>query len=396
MKKWLILGGIVCLTVTGVWAQRVEVRKSGSGKITINLSQFKASSDAFSHTFLSVLKADLARSGYFTLVSSGNAELAVAGRTFLTGTDFQAECQLYSVGTRKRLLSKRFRAEVSNVRLLAHRAADEILLAATGKKGMAAGKIALVSNRTGRKEIYICDMDGKNMRQVTKDRSIAVGPNWLPNGRGLVYTSYKQGYPNVYITGRARPISSYGGLNANATISPDSTKMALILSKDGNPELYVKDLRSGKLRRLTRTQRGNEASPSWSPDGRQLAYVSDASGSPRIYIMSATGGKPRRLASVGTECVAPDWGKNGLIVFSSRIGGRYQVVVANPKTGVMRTITSDWANYEDPSWAPDGRHIVCSRTENHRSAIYLLDTLEDSPVALIHTSADWISPSCSP
>jgi TolB protein len=198
------------------------------------------------------------------------------------------------------------------------------------------------------------------------------------------------------MTGRIRPIASYGGLNANASISPDGRTMALILSKDGNPELYTKDLKTGKLRRLTRTQRGNEASPTWSPDGRQIAYVSDTGGTPQIYVIPATGGTPRRLIRMGSESVAPDWGRNGLIVFSSRIGGSYRIVIADPRAKTARKLDLDWADYEDPSWAPDGRHIVCSRTSNHRSSIYLLDTLEDPPVALIQSSTDWFSPSCSP
>jgi TolB protein len=394
MKKWI---SVACVALIGVaaWAQRVEVRKSGSGKITINLSTFRTGGDASSKTFLAVLKADLLRSGYFKLAGSGS-ELGVSGKCVANASNIKVDCLLYKTGTRQRLLGKSFQAPTSGTRKLAHRVADAIILAATGKKGMASGQIALVGNHTGRKELYICDMDGKNLRQITKDRSLVVGPNWTPDAKRLVYTSYKHGYPNVYLTGRTRPISSYGGLNANAAISPDGSTMALILSKDGNPELYTKNLRTGKLRRLTRTQQGNEASPTWSPDGRQIAFVSDAGGSPQIYLISASGGRPRRLTTMGSESVAPEWGKNGTIVFSSRIGGRYRIVLANPTTRTVRQLPLDGADYEDPSWAPDGRHIVCSRTTNHRSSIYLLDTLEDSPVALLQGSSDWFSPACSP
>jgi TolB protein len=262
--------------------------------------------------------------------------------------------------------------------------------------GMASGKVAMVSNRTGRKELYVCDMDGKNVRQITKDRSIVVGPGWTPDGKNIVYTSYKRGYPNVYLTGRSKPVSSHGGLNASGAVSPNGKSMAIILSRDGNPELYTKSLRTGSLKRLTKTRKGNEASPTWSPDGKHIAYVSDTSGSPQIYIISKDGGRAQRLTSTGTENVAPDWGKNGYIVYSSRIGGRYRIVLANPGAKSLRVLETDWADYEDPSWAPDGRHIVCSRTSNYRSSIYLLDTQKDSPVALLTGSVDWYSPACSP
>jgi TolB protein len=394
MKRYVFLVGAFLLAFSANAQRVIDIGKKGEGKIAINLAGYRAASDPASTTFLAVLKADLNRSGYFSVTSSA-AAINVSGQV-TAGSKMKADVGVFQVATRDRLLGKSFTAETSDARGLAHRVADEIVFAVTGKPGMASGKIAVVGNRTGRKELYICDMDGKAMRQVTNDRSIVVGPRWTPDGKNLVYTSYKRGYPNVYLTGRGKPLSSTGGLNASGAISPDGNSMAVILSKDGNPELYIKSLRTGSLTRLTRTQKGNEASPCWSPDGNHLVYVSDSSGKPQIYIIPKEGGNPMRLTSTGTENVAPDWGKNGYITFCTRSGGRYRIAIANPKARSMRVLETDWADYEDPCWAPDGRHIVCSRTANYQSSIYLLDTLKDSPVALISGSGDWYSPACSP
>ena len=379
-----------------VSAQRViDIGKKGEGKFSINLASYRTGGDAASRTFLSVLKADLNRSGYFSVVSSGG-QVGVAGSCAPAGGQLKATCQVYQTATRQRMLGKSYNAPEASTRGLAHKVADEIVHAVTGKPGMASGKVALVGNRTGRKELYICDMDGKNLRQVTNDRSIVVGPDWAPDSQSVFYTSFKRGYPNIYQTGRGKPVSSHGGLNVSAAVSPDGNSVALILSRDGNPELYIKSLRTGFLKRLTQTRGGNEASPCWSPDGNHIAYVSDTTGKPQIYIVSKNGGRPQRLTSTGAENVSPDWGRNGYIVFSSRIGGRYRIAMANPVAKTLQVLETDWADYEDPSWAPDGRHIVCSRTASYRSSIYLLDTLKDSPVALLSGSGDWVSPACSP
>lgn len=393
MIRRLFIGTGV-LSASAVCAQRAVVEREGSGKIAINLAGYRTGNDTASKSFLSVLKSDLNRSGYFTVTSAG-ASYNIAGQV-QAGSRIKADVQVYKVATRQRVLGKSYDAEAAVARSLAHKAADEIVYAVTGKKGMASGKIALVGNRTGRKELYLSDMDGKNLRQITKDRSIVVGPKWSPDGKNIVYTSYKRGYPNVFITGRSKPLASYGGLNASGVISPNGKSMAVILSKDGNPELYIKSLRTGFLKRLTTSRKGNEASPCWSPDGKHLTYVSDVSGRPHVYIISKDGGSAKRISSSGTENVSPDWGKNGYITWCSRIGGKYRIVVGNPAARTMRTLETDWADYEDPHWAPDGRHIVCSRTSNYRSAIYLLDTLKDSPVALISGSGDWYSPAVSP
>ncbi len=393
-RQWFISGAL--LAGGSVFAERViDIRGKGQGKIGISLGSYRTGFDAASKTFLAVLKADLNRSGHFSVTSSGGA-LNVTGAC-QAGSQMKADVHVYQVATRKKLLGKSYDAAASSARGLAHKVADEIVYAVTGKKGMASGKIAVVGNRTGRKELYITDMDGKNMRQITKDRSIVVGPRWTPDGKSLTYTSYKRGYPNVYMTGKGKPISSHGGLNASGAVSPDGKTLAVILSVSGNPELWLKSLRTGKLtKRLSSTQRGNEASPCWSPDGNHLVFVSDSSGRPQIYIISKNGGRASRISSSGTESVAPDWGTNGYITYCSRVGGKYRIMVANPVAKTVRQLDADWADYEDPKWAPDGRHIVCSRTSNYRSSIYLLDTLKDSPVALISGSGDWYSPACSP
>ena len=395
MKRILFLFA-VCSFVLSVPARTITINEKGEGKFSINLSAVRCGSDAASRTFLTVLKADLNRSGYFSVTSSGGV-LSVSGSVVSRGGKMRAECQVFQVSNRRRIIGRAYEGESGAARRLAHQVADEIIKAVTGKEGMSSAKIAVVGTRTGRKELWLCDIDGYGLRQVTNDRSIVVGPIWSPDGNRLVYTSYKLGYPNVYMTGRAKPVSSSGGLNTGGAISPDGSRMALILSRDGNPELYVKSMRSGRLTRLTNTRRGNEASPCWSPDGKSIAFVSDVTGRPQIYIIPSSGGKAQRITSTGSENVAPDWGKNNKIACSTRLSGRYVISILDPVRRSIRQINHpDWADYEDPSWTPDGRHIVCSRTASHRSGIYLLDTEKDSHVALLEGSGDWISPACSP
>jgi Tol biopolymer transport system component len=62
---------------------------------------------------------------------------------------------------------------------------------------------------------------------------------------------------------------------------------------------------------------------------------------------------------------------------------------------VSRVVPVDGADYEDPSWMPDGRHVVVSRSVNYRSSIYLLDTQEERSIALKEGTGDWFSPACS-
>ena len=109
MKRSFVICALALL-VLPIWAQReIEVVKKGEGKIGINLSGYRTGSDNASRTFLSVLKADLNRSGYFTVTSSGGA-VNVAGSCVSGGSQMKADCQVFNAATRQRYLGKTYEA----------------------------------------------------------------------------------------------------------------------------------------------------------------------------------------------------------------------------------------------------------------------------------------------
>ncbi|MBP7830938.1 MAG: PD40 domain-containing protein [Kiritimatiellae bacterium] len=397
MKKWLWLLIVAGWGAVSARAQ-VVVTKGAGQKTGLDLAAFQAAPTAGAATFRKTLQDDLARSGWFSLTAPGRGEVVLQGQCAESGGSINATIYVLHATTRQSFMSKSYPASSAEARRMAHRAADDIILAVTGRKGLNSGRLVLVGNRTKNKELYLCDADGAGLVQLTQDRRISLAPRWSPDGKTIVYTSYLRGYPDVYSidvgSGARKIVANYPGLNTGGAVAPNGRDMALILSRTGNPELFVKS--GGSLTRLTATAQAAEASPAWSPDGNRIVYVSDQAGTPQLYMISRSGGRGQRLTSRGSENVAPDWGANGWIAFSSKLGGRYQVCIMNPDTQEIRQITADGADYEDPSWAPDGRHIACARTVGYRSAIYLVDTMGDPPIPLLDASGDWFSPSWAP
>lgn len=391
-------GLVMWAGLTGVSAQDVVIRKAGGEKSSLDWSGFQAMGGAGAQ-FLQVIQADLVRSGWFVNSSTGSGEFRVQGRAD-GAAGVQVELRVLNTGSGASALSRSYNGAAKDVRALAHRAADDLVKAVTGREGFASSRMLLVGNRTGRKELYMSDADGANLSQLTRDNSISLYPRWSRDGKRVTYTSYLKSYPDSYLieleSGARKRIASYPGLNAGAVIAPDGRNMAIVLSRDGNPEVYVRGVEGGTPTRLTRTTRAGESSPAWSPDGGQIAYVSDQSGQPQVYVMGRDGGGSRRLTSRGSQNVAPDWGANGKIACATLTGGRYHISVVDPATGEMTTFAyNDGADYEDPSWARDGRHIVCSRKQAYAASICLIDTMGGEKIVLIQGNGDWFSPAFS-
>lgn len=395
---------LVVLLAPPVVRAQVVVTKPMNEVSLLDMSAFKSRADGAPELFRRTLEADLNRSEYFKVVAGGRAEYTLTGEAELDGSSLEARCEAYNAITRERHLGKTFKDSADNARRLAHKAADEIILALTGRPGMSASRFVLVGNRTGAKELYLCDADGQNLQQLTRDKTLSLFPKWGPDGSQIVYTSFRSQFSDVYLitlsgnSWKGRAIASFPGLNTCASMSPDGREVALTLSKDGNPDLFIMELSGKRLTRLTSTPRAGEASPSWSPDGRQIVFVSDRSGSPQLYIVSRSGGEPKRITSGGSQNVDPDWGANGFIAYSSLVGGLFQVFILNPETMETRQLTQENASYEDPSWAPDRRHLACTRTERYHSRIFIVDMITRSCISLLPDSSagDWSSPSWSP
>ncbi|MEI8139163.1 MAG: hypothetical protein WCI03_04770 [bacterium] len=395
MKRIIIFSFLSLSLISIAPAQEVRVVKASGSKTSLDVSTFGAAG-ANGFVFRQTLTSDLERCGWFSLVRS--ASFTVTGSCHDNAGTLTVDCQVLNVLKSSVVLSKTYTDSSPNARRLAHKVADDIIMSIKGFRGICSGRIVMIGTATGNKELYTCDADGGNLHQLTHDKSISMAPRWSPDGSKIVYTSFLKGFADIYMidsaSGKRSVISRSPGINMAGAISPGGGEMLMVLSKDGNPEVYSKSFGSGQLIRLTRTPRAGEASPTWSPDSSQIAYVSDmaGAGSPQLYVMDRSG-TSRRLTSRGKENVDPDWGANNLIAFSSRRSGLYSVYIINPATMEERQVSPSDGNYEDPSWASDGRHLVCAKREGGGTRIYLLDTMGDTPVCLTPYGGSWSAPS---
>ncbi|MEO7168095.1 MAG: DPP IV N-terminal domain-containing protein [Spartobacteria bacterium] len=328
-----------------------------------------------------VLQNDLALSGYFTL-SGTNSTYTAKGTA---SGSLQGQVVDRSGGT---VLSKTYNG---STRENAHQFANDIIETLTGQKGIAGTKITFIATRSGKKEVYLADVDGSNVRQLTHDNVISVHPSLSPDGRRIAYTGYQSGYADVYVidvaSGARNRIVNFPGTNSGASFSPDGGRLALTISKDGNPELYTVSAGGGSARRLTRT-RGVESGPTWSPDGSEIIYSFADSGGPQLYRISASGGSGSRLSTGHGNCTEPSWSPDGKkVAFNVRSGGEFQVAVMNLGGGGTRIVGTG----QNPVWGADSRHVIFTSG----GGLYLLDTVNSKKTQVVDGLGKITEPSWS-
>ena len=357
---------LVCLLSLRVSAQEGESSRLTVQKITIGTKPIPISLSGFSGEVDKVLRFDLEVAGC-EIVSGDAAQYGVSGNN-----NGQVTGELADLVTKKTLLNNRYSG--ASLRLQAHNFADDVIEKITGQPGVARTKIAFKGESGGKSEIYISDYDGANAIGVTRDGALVAAPCWVPHKRILYYTSYKAGFPDIYMhdlnSGERRPIAKFSGLNTSPAAASDGHRVAMILSKAGSPDLYVWNSDSGNFKQLTHT-REDESSPCWSPDGRNICFVSSIGGPPGLYVISAEGGAPRKLRTAGVgRASEPDWSPDGKhIVFTSMRRDGFDICVISAGGGDAAILTAG----EDPSWAPNSRTVIFSRRSKGKHVLSLLD-----------------------
>lgn len=377
MKKLLVFG-LLTATVSGAQAVVVDVEGAGAQKFTVSVN---VSSPAFANC----LKKNLDISGLFSIANNGS--ITVSG----------APGAITAQGRGKIVRSSTAFSDDKAARMAARQLSDAMCEAFGQQKGFACDKIAFVSRKgKNNSELCMCYPDGMDIRQLTGNGKQVVGPRWKDENT-LFYTGIVNAGPQIWEfdvpSNRYKLRWSFKGLATGAAVSPDGRKAAIILSFQGNPELYVIDLAANNWTRLTNTPLASEGQPAWSPDGRKIVYVSDETRHPQLYIIDVATKAKRRITSKGSQNVDPDWGKDGRIVYITKRGGA-QVAVMNPAEGEGAVqLVTDAGNWEHPSWARDMRHVVAGRDK----ALFVVDTLQggDKPKQVFHANGTWITPSWS-
>ncbi|MEO5866706.1 MAG: Tol-Pal system beta propeller repeat protein TolB, partial [Sphingomonas sp.] len=304
----------------------------------------------------------------YTAWSAAGATALVQGYVRANGNGtLTIGCYLYDTAQQRELARQGYVLPYGEWRRAAHKCADMVYTRLTGEGPYFDSRVLYVSETGPKgkriKRLAMMDQDGANHRFLTNGQYIVLTPRWSPNQQSIVYMSYRNERPSIYVydlgSARERLLVPDTNLNFAPRVSPDGKWVLFSMAIGGNTDIYRVAISGGTPQRLT-TAPGIDTGGSYSPDGRRIVFESDRSGTQQLYVMNADGSQQQRISFGGGRYATPAWSPRGDLIAFTRISGNFRIGVMSPSGGGEHLLTNQWQD-EGPSWSPNGRVLMFFR-----------------------------------
>lgn len=207
------------------------------------------------------------------------------------------------------------------------------------------------------------------------------------DGRGFLRDVASEPRQHVYVVaaggGEPRQLTDGRLAQRNITWSPDGRFIAFVQdSTDGDeqrldqhPDLYLVEVATGALRRLTTTP-GYHTNPAFSPDGRTIAFnCSNGRGQPEdVCVIPAAGGEQQDLTpGWDLDPGAPRWSPDGTTIwFEAQIHGNVHLFRVPARGGTVTQVTQGLRQLGGFSMSADGQMMAYTSSDiTHPSELFV-------------------------
>ena len=242
------------------------------------------------------------------------------------------------------------------------------------------GKILFASDRSGSPEIYLMNIDGSQVTQLTNIPEGACQPSWSPDGLQIVFISPcpkdQVSYPgaNMFIMdsdgNNLMPLPNVPGGDYDPRWSPDGKRIAFTSLRDGGvAKIFVLNLADQTVTLLGGDGDRTSSQPAWSPDGKVVAYAGSDN---RIWTINLVSGERHALTIGGGdfESTEPSWSPDGsVVVFVRR---NWLMAVAYTTTGDLAVDIANGEQVSMASYSPDGFWLIFKSWASGNHDIYIM------------------------
>jgi len=447
--------GTIYLTVSGANVKRAKIAMgqvhpmaeaaSADSQLARNVREQLKSDLLFSNLFDFISDSDFSKSDLpqdYSKVSY--EEFSAAGAAFALKLGYQVsngkltvEAYLYDVPGQKKIFGKKYQSPAAQYYRLVHTLSEDILGELTGEKGLFTSRILMTCwkypyKSPPPKEIYVVDPDGRNLTQLTSDRTLSTTPTWMQDGKNITYSQYEwinrgglrtRGVvlkKHDLTTGKRQFMSAKEGMNSGAAWSANSNQGVVTLSYTGRPELYFLGRDGGESEPLSRNIQwkrllgdgfqSNQTSllfdveASWAPDGKRIVFSSARTGHPMIYVLDIATKIANQLTFAGQYNASPSWSPRGdkILFAAQRTGeGNFDIYMIDPDGNNLTRMTAGESrprriNSENPSWAPTGRHFAFSNNEEGHYSVYVMTVDSTHKTKISPPDKECFTPSWGP
>ena len=166
-------------------------------------------------------------------------------------------------------------------------------------------------------DIFVANVDGSGMRNLTFSPGIDTSPTWSPTGTQIAFISDRSGTPQVWIMdsdgSNLRRLVEEGGHCDSPDWSPNGRFILYSWQapRQWKHDVYLAEVATGKLYQLTRDFGAGE-NPHWSPDGRHITFQGTRSGTKQLFIMNADGKNLKQITAYGIN-ESPSWNNYSVV-----------------------------------------------------------------------------------
>jgi Tol biopolymer transport system component len=189
-------------------------------------------------------------------------------------------------------------------------------------------------------DIQLVRLDGTGLHTLTRSPSWDTDAQWSPDGMSLSFTRSPPRPmdcfgSSIWIVRRDGSGAHRVAPGCGARWSPDGAR--LVYSMESGHALRIRNLKTGRTRRLASTQ-AFEVAAGWSPDGRKILFTREYDQARAdVFVMNANGANLHRLGSGFAACWSPDGSRilytrffsSSLFVMNRDGSHKHQIVAAS-------------------------------------------------------------------